>query len=219
LAGIVALTMIAGLGAALAADDEEDVPLDTKLLRQFMHSMGLQRDDPGIDYQERAPLVVPPTRALPPPQSESPAARVPAWPKDPDVAARRAAKAAAAEKARIHGDNVTESMRVLRPDELGGAGVAPTPSGGPTRPSGEEAARPLPPSQLQGSKNWWDMFSSLGPQRAESAPFPGEPPRTTMTAPPTGYQTPSPNQPYGVGPPRDTTYKPSTWETRQEPAR
>jgi hypothetical protein len=36
-----------------------------------------------------------------------------------------------------------------------------------------------------------------------------------MTAPPSGYQTPSPNQPYGLGVPRDT-YKPSTLEERVE---
>jgi hypothetical protein len=29
-----------------------------------------------------------------------------------------------------------------------------------------------------------------------SASFTGEPPRTNLTAPPTGYQTPSPAQPY-----------------------
>ena len=29
--------------------------------------------------------------------------------------------------------------------------------------------------------------------------FTGEPPRTSLTAPPTGYSTPSPNHPYGLG--------------------
>ena len=29
--------------------------------------------------------------------------------------------------------------------------------------------------------------------------FTGEPPRDTLTAPPAGYQTPSPNYAYGVG--------------------
>ena len=31
------------------------------------------------------------------------------------------------------------------------------------------------------------------------ANFTGEPPRTALTDPPPGYQTPSPEQPYGVG--------------------
>src|SRR6266496_161416 len=56
------------------ADDEENVPLDTKILRQFMKDWGLRRDgesDVGIDYRERAPLVVPPSRNLPRPQNEA----------------------------------------------------------------------------------------------------------------------------------------------------
>ena len=34
----------------------------------------------------------------------------------------------------------------------------------------------------------------------ETAPFTGEPTRETLTQPPTGYQTPSPNFAYGTGP-------------------
>jgi hypothetical protein len=34
---------------------------------------------------------------------------------------------------------------------------------------------------------------------ADAAKFTGEPPRVSLTAPPPGYQTPSPEQPYGVG--------------------
>ena len=35
--------------------------------------------------------------------------------------------------------------------------------------------------------------------KAEEKPFTGEPARTNLIQPPTGYQTPSPNYPYGVG--------------------
>ena len=70
----VALAMAMALGAAGArAEDAEDenVPLDTKLWRQFMKDLGLQRDgQASIDYRERAPLVVPPSRDLPAPRSE-----------------------------------------------------------------------------------------------------------------------------------------------------
>ena len=62
------------------------------------------------------------------------------------------------------------------------------------------------------------LFSSFGPQKAESTPFTGEPPRTTMTAPPPGYQTPSPNYPYGIEP-TQAPAKPQTLEQRLEPAR
>ena len=40
------------------------------------------------------------------------------------------------------------------------------------------------------------MFSSN--KKEEQAKFTGEPPRTSLTEPPVGYQTPSPAQPYGL---------------------
>ena len=65
----LALALAWGGGNAFAQDDEEDVPLDTKLFRQLMKDVGLQKDGEGIDYRERAPLVVPPSLNLPPPQT------------------------------------------------------------------------------------------------------------------------------------------------------
>jgi len=58
----------------------------------------------------------------------------------------------------------------------------------------------MSPSEL-GTKNpFGSLFSSFGPnKKAETAPFTGEPPRASMTEPPSGYQTPSPNYPYGMG--------------------
>lgn len=219
LAGLLALALLTGTGGAWAGDDD-DQPLDTKLFNSFMKEMGFKRGEDGIEYQERAPLVVPPTRDLPPPQTQAPEARNPAWPKDPDVARRKAASAA--EKAKLY-SSAEEQARVLRPDELNkgqGQVTAGTASPTGTRQSGDEAARPLSPAELKGTatKAWWqDIFSSIGPQKPESVPFTGEPPRTTMTAPPPGYQTPSPNYPYGMGPHRDAPAKPSTVESRMEP--
>jgi hypothetical protein len=222
LAGLLALALVAGPGRAWAQDDEQE-PLDTRLFRSFMKEMGFKRGDEGIDYRERAPLVVPPTRNLPPPQTEGPAASNPAWPKDPDVARRK--QASAAEKAKLY-SSAEEQARVLRPDELkpqgqptAGASTSERSATGPT--NSNEATRPLSPSELQGTatKHWWDFFSSVGPSRPESAPFKGEPPRTTMTAPPPGYQTPSPSYPYGLGVQRGEVAKPSTVESRMEPAR
>ena len=116
-------------------------------------------------------------------------------------------------------DAAQDEARPLRPDELekGGGGGTATGSIGNTRPTGEDAARPLPPSQMgTGGKNMLDaFFSSIGPQRPESAPFNGEPPRTSMTAPPTGYQTPSPGQVYGISPTKELP-KASTVESRME---
>lgn len=200
------------------ANDDEDVPLDTKILRQFMKDWGLRRDgesDVGIDYRERAPLVVPPSRNLPKPQNEAAAANSPAWPIDPDVKRRK--EATAAEKARLRGGvSAEEQARALRPSELDqpgrksgdGKGVA-------AGPTAEDSQRPMSPTELGAKKLFGGIMSSFGPAKPEVSEFKGEPPRTTMTAPPSGYQTPSPNQPYGLGVPRDT-YKPSTLEERVE---
>src|SRR5438105_3294815 len=44
-------------------------------------------------------------------------------------------------------------------------------------------------------------FSGLfGGNKTETAPFKGEPTRDSLTQPPPGYQTPSPNFAYGTGP-------------------
>jgi hypothetical protein len=183
--------------------------------------MGFLRSEQGIEYRERAPLVVPPSLSLPPPQTEGPAARNPAWPKDPDVARRK--QASAAEKAKLY-SSAEEQARVLRPDELKGQGQAGASTSTASRagPGVEESMRPMSPAQLQGTatKAWWqDLFSSIGPARPESAPFTGEPPRTSMTAPPPGYQTPSPGYAYGLGVQRGEAAKPSTVESRMEPTR
>ena len=219
----LALALALGAGGARAEeDDDENVPLDTKLWRQFMKDIGLQRDgDRTIDYRERAPLVVPPSRNLPPPLSEDElTAKTPAWPKDPDVKRRK--DQAAAEKARLKGTNsVEEQMRVLRPDELDKPGRAA--KGSDAKGAGktaEESSRPMMPSELgtNTKKIFGSIISSFTPAQPESEPFTGEPTRDSMTAPPAGYQTPSPNYPYGIGV-QDKRGKASTVEERMEPKR
>ncbi|MGB2594121.1 MAG: hypothetical protein WBC87_04290, partial [Pseudolabrys sp.] len=54
-------------GAARAADDEASI--DQKVMRGIMDGLGFKRDgEATINYQERAPLVLPPSRELPPPE-------------------------------------------------------------------------------------------------------------------------------------------------------
>lgn len=199
----LAVALAWSAGSARAEDAEEEVPLDTKLFRQFMKDLGLQRDGSPIDYRERAPLVVPPSRDLPPPRDEADVvAKTPAWPKDPDVARRKQEQAA--EKAKLKG-NLTpeEQARALRPDELDkpGAGEKTSADAKGAGKSVEDSSRPLMPSDLgtKTEKIFGSIWSSFTPAKPESAPFTGEPPRDAMTAPPSGYQTPSPNYPYGVG--------------------
>jgi hypothetical protein len=200
----LAMTLAWGAGSARAQDDDdENIPLDSKLWRQFMKDLGLRRDgDAMIDYRERAPLVVPPSRDLPPPRDEAEvAAKTTAWPKDPDVNRRK--QELAAEKARLKGNlSVEEQMRALRPDELDKPGRGDK-KGADKAPgvSAEEASRPMMPSDLgtKTQKIFGSVWSTFTPAKPESAPFTGEPPREAMTAPPSGYQTPSPNYPYGIG--------------------
>jgi hypothetical protein len=123
-AAILAVTLSLALSAGLAHaadDDEEDVPLDTKLFRRFMKDIGAQRDGPPIEYRERAPLVVPPSRNLPPPQDITGSIDAnPAWPKDPDSTSRRKQTAnAAAERARLKGsaDRAADDARPLSRNE------------------------------------------------------------------------------------------------------
>jgi hypothetical protein len=200
----VALALGWSAGSAFAqnaAEDEEEVPLDTKLFRQWMKDLGLQRNGEGIEYRERAPLVVPPNRNLPPPQSGAAITANPAWPNDPDVKQRKADTVRKKQPARTAAETMDLEGRPLSRAELEkgrvAAGTADT--AGPS-PTPEEAGRALKPSELGSKSLFSDMFSSFGPEKPETAPFSGEPVRDNLTAPPAGYQTPSPNQPYGLSP-------------------
>jgi len=200
----LSLVLAAAVLATPARAADDDTPIDTKILRSFLEGIGLQREDRTINYQERAPLVIPPSRTLPPPEAPGAAvANNPAWPKDPDVL--RAQEEAAREKSAF--SRADESMRreerALRPDELT-PGAKPgtskrvaraTQTGVPGSSSDTGNGR-LTPSQLGYSGGLFGMFKSSNDD--EVARFTGEPPRTSLTEPPPGYQTPSPDQPYGV---------------------
>jgi hypothetical protein len=202
-AGALGLALgAAALGWPAAARAEDDsVPLDTKIFRSILEGIGLRKDGEAINYQERAPLVIPPGRTLPPPEkSDALLSKNPAWPVDPDV--KRAKQEAARERIKSANpqDELDANNRVLRPDEL-------TPGGKPPRIARSNDPdykaptngydNPSPPSEMGTSGNIITrMFKK---DDAEVARFTGEPPRASLTAPPRGYQTPSPDQPYGVG--------------------
>ena len=169
--GLLGAALLAAGAPARAADD--GVPLDTKIIRGLMESLGLREDGTSIDYSERAPLVIPPSHTLPPPErSDAALVNNPAWPVDPDVkrAKQEAAQARKAVRQSADGSYTSSPYgydNQLRPDKLGSKG---------------------------------NIFSNLfGPDKAELGSFTREPPRTALTEPPAGYQTPSPGQPYGIG--------------------
>lgn len=197
----LAILVVCASGAARAGDD--DVSASSSIYDRLLEVIGVG-GGPDIQYGERSPLVVPPTRDLPPPQANAPPP-LPNWPQDPDLARRKQAKQKVRPKPR--GDYVIESSRPLRPDELRGSG-APAGGGGTATASAGGAEVPRPKKSIFG-------FSFFN--KEEYATFTGEPARTSLTDPPPGYQTPSPDQPYGVGP-EHKQYKVPTIADRVTPS-
>src|SRR6202049_4435430 len=117
----VGLVMTAGAARAQDADDD-DKTFEEKIIEGIMAGIGgTNMDNRGIDYRERSPLVVPPKLDLPPPAADAAEVKDPNWPKDPDVARRKAA-IAARKKAK---PNEIEAARILTPSELNAARTAP----------------------------------------------------------------------------------------------
>lgn len=201
---VVAATLSVFAAPVLAAEDEDNVPLDNKIMRNIMEGLGLRRDGgPGITYQQRAPLVIPPSNtALPPPENTVPAAMNPAWPVDPDVErAKREAKVSRDSDQNI-GNIESREGRVLSPDQLTPGAKSQRARRAPGQNASYETmpdgySKQLPPDQLGSRGNFFDNM--FGKDKEEVAKFTGEPPRASLTAPPRGYQTPSPDQPYGAG--------------------
>jgi len=198
------LVMAAVQGSARAEDDNEDSiwNLDTKIYKGFMQSLGLRtNNDNPIEYRERSPLVVPPSRNLPPPEA-APAQPSAAWPVDPDQKRRKDVAA----KKRNKRDASYELDRdgvPLSPSELDPPGAKPrTGSGGSNATPGTDpdggAVAPSKLGYFGGLFSWSGLGFGLGPQKEELGTFTREPPREALTAPPVGYQTPSPAAPYGV---------------------
>src|SRR5947207_289877 len=185
-------------GAVRAEDDEEDdKTFEEKIIEGIMAGIGgTNMENRGIDYRERSPLVVPPKLDLPPPASSSADVKAPNWPKDPDEARRKAAIAAR----KKDNKDPREASRILTPSELDKRAPKKSTAGSDTvdQPGGNPGANAvLSPSQLGYSGGFSGLF---GGNKAEVAPFKGEPTRESLTQPPSGYQTPSPNFAYGTGP-------------------
>lgn len=193
--GAALATFFVCTSAAIARAGDDTMSSQTSFYDEMMQVIGLG-GKPNVQYNERSPLVVPPTRDLPPPVADAPPS-VPDWPKDPDLT--RQAKAKAKAKPKPHPDYVIESSRPLSPAELSVPGAAPANSGG--RPSNADPeAQQLNPAVTQPNKKSLFSFDFLNSNKTEYATFTGEPERTSLTDPPPGYLTPSPDQPYGIGP-------------------
>ena len=192
-----------GIGLVMAAgpvragdDDEDDKTFEEKVIEGIMAGIGgTNMENKGIDYRERSPLVVPPKIDLPPPAGTSAEVKAPNWPKDPDEQRRKAAVAARKKENK----DPREQARILTPAELAvGKTAAAKPAPGDSVTPGNSNTNPiLSPSQLGYNGGFSGLF---GGNKSETAPFKSEPQRETLTMPPPGYQTPSPNFAYGTGP-------------------
>jgi hypothetical protein len=193
---VVGIALVMTAGAARAEeDDEDDKTFEEKIIEGIMAGIGgTNMDNRGIDYRERSPLVVPPKLDLPSPASSADV-KAPNWPKDPDDARRKAAIAARKKENK----DPREASRILTPSELNvGKTAAPSRTNNDPIQPGNSFNNPiLSPSQLGYSGGFSGLF---GGNKAETAPFKGEPTRESLTQPPSGYQTPSPNFAYGTGP-------------------
>jgi hypothetical protein len=224
-AALAAVFAAAMLVAPIAAHAEDDVAPDTKLLQGLLEGIGLQSPDkPVIQYQERSPLVIPQNDVLPPPQTPGAAvANNPAWPKDADRARAKLEKER--QRNRDTSQEIEDESRPLRPDQLtpGRASArarAPRPNGPDPINADVSGSDRLSPSELGYKGGLFDVDNFFGNnKKEETAKFTGEPPRTTLTQPPQGYQTPSPDQPYGLGGQRATPKADDSFITRGETRR
>lgn len=198
----LAAALAAGMACAAASNaraGDYDDPSGASFGSQVLKAIGLPDPDHPeyeINYSERSPLVVPPNRNLPAPiATDKPP--VPNWPQDADIKKSQAAKK---EPVHVEGDRVIDEGRPLRPDEL------------IPKKSGANAASSSPGIEPKGGNHFlsFDWF-----KKEEYGTFTGEPPRASLTDPPPGYQTPSPDQPYGIPPDRKPA-KASTLTERTE---
>lgn len=196
------LIIAGGIGHALAQDDEDDELPDTKFFKSILHGFGLKKDgdQSGIDYQERPPLVVPPTRDLPPPQTTDVTRGSALWPIDQDEKRRRDTELKRKKEARTF--SWEDLSRQMSPGELRKGAATPKDEALRKRSADNPEAyqQQYTPSQLGYVGGVFgdmkDFFT--GNNKDETATFESEPPRVSLTDPPVGYRSPSPAQPYGV---------------------
>jgi hypothetical protein len=185
--GLIGAVLVVGASSRAAAEDDDEKSFDRKIRDGLMGALGI-KGGPDIDFRERSPLVLPPRIDLPPPQTNA-TTGVPNWPVDVDHKRRR-------EESNRRRDEVEES-RPLRPSELNVGQRTRSRTPAPTQDQIE--GRPSRPSELGYTGG---IFGSIFGNKEEAVPFTSEPPRTSLTEPPVGYQTPSPNQPYAAKPER-----------------
>ena len=175
-----AFAVLASAAPAWASDDDGASGTINTLLGFI--GAAPEKDTAPLDYRERAPLVIPPSRSgtLPPPQAPG-AQRNAAWPNDPDVAARRAAAADARRPA--NHVNVQHSSGMVSADEIKrgrSSGPAQDTRSDCSPGSNTPSCLYTPWSELAAKKQ--------GDDGSDTVVVGKEPSRKYLTDPPTGYR-------------------------------
>ncbi len=196
--GLVAASLFA---AAFLSSESAKAEEDTNTFNSLLGFFGMQfdRDQDGIDYRARAPLVVPPKMDLPPPGSTE-ARRSPEWPNDPDAAERRRKAADSHQPAPQLTPNARAELsaqEMARQDGASGR-AAPLPS---------DAQSPSDCQPTAGTPIClyapWDMLKHTfgwGDDKLQPGPAPA---RKYLTDPPSGYRTPTSTVNYVAQKPKD----------------
>jgi hypothetical protein len=172
---------------APAMAQEEEEPNEISKVLGAIGLLELPKEP--IDYSERSPLVVPPSADLPKPGSdENIRALNPDWPVDQDIKRKKAA-AKEAKKPIDQPNDLFYGGRLMKPEDWKQAKSKGRGEGAEVMTDEEKLGRGrLSPDKL-GFKGW---------NKKDEMVFRHEPERTSLLQPPPGYQTPSPNAPYGI---------------------
>lgn len=153
--------------------------------KNLMGNMGiLPKEKDPIPYRERAPLVIPPKVALPPPATSSVAAN-PQWPNDPDVANLK--KRRDEERRPVTWSEtrrMSDNNPILRPNEIQAGRVA-APSGvvpGSHRGDNARDVLYLSPDQMK---------AGIRKKDDSDVKTVAEPNRSALAEPPPGYRRPT----------------------------
>jgi hypothetical protein len=208
----VFLVVAGGIAVAYAEDDDDDTLPDEKFMKSFLRGLGLRNgQEAGIEYKERPPLVLPPSRTLPPPAAAnaSLAKNNPAWPVDPDEVKRKAERKAKAERKPVDYNNDVRHDRLTAQEWSVGTSTNSGPTQAPERRVGADqygnvGNTEMTPAELGYKNTLWDSMVDFAngfktTRDPESKVFLREPVRNSLTDPPAGYRSPAPTQPYGVG--------------------
>src|SRR6476659_1757670 len=117
--GVFSALAAAGFALAVAAHSPAQAQ-EGILFKNLLGDFGIiDKDREAIDYRERPPLVVPPKMELRQPVDPSAVAlRNPAWPNDPDVAAKRKAAEDSRKPVANRSDNAVSQGGRLTPEEI-----------------------------------------------------------------------------------------------------